>query len=250
MPSSFKYWAKNQKAEDINGTIEASSQTEAIAALQKKGLIIISLKEAIAAGARLWPGAHQLHAFGADIENKIRTWCKDKNGFIRLPILVFFAYLFIRHLSDPMYSSLLHGVDLYVHEHGHILLMFFAPSSFIHIAAGTIAQLAAPIAFFIYFLRKKDYFGCIFFLGWLSISLFDVATYAGDAQTQALPLLFGGGKEGHDWYQMLSRMGILQFDWLVAGFFRFCAVFCMLTCLMVGGWMVALMLKNKTTALR
>jgi hypothetical protein len=253
----FQYKAKNNKSEDVAGTIEASSEEEAIKKLHDEGLTIVMLKELIAYGSKLWPVVSWLRTSIEKIDNKIVVWCRDKNGFIRLPLLIFFAYVFIKHLIDPSYSGLLHVLNLPIHEFGHAAFYFFCfHQEFLTTAGGTILELLVPLLGFYNFLRQKDYFAAVLCFGWLSTSLFGVATYAGDARAQALPLVspfmspfdIADGKNiGQDWNSMLSRMGILQFDWAVAAFFRFWAIFWMLICLVVGGWMIALMTKNLRT---
>jgi len=98
---------------------------------------------------------------------------------------------------------LLSGVDLGVHELGHLLTMFWLPRPFVA-AAGSIAQVAVPLVLAVYFWRRRaDAFGTALMLAWAAESLNSVSVYAGDAAARALPLL-GGNSVGHDWAYLLG----------------------------------------------
>lgn len=153
----------------------------------------------------------------------------------RVAFLVYFFVVLIRHLTDPLYGSLLDPLNLGIHEAGHLLFSF--AGSFLSVAGGTIFQLIAPIYGMYNFHMRKEPFCIALCFGWLSTSLFDIATYAADARSRALPLVspFGFGSDIiHDWDFLLSRVGLLDYDWLVAKFFRFGAFVSMLICLIFG----------------
>ena len=110
-------------------------------------------------------------------------------------------------LSDPARGSLIAGVDLAIHETGHIV---FGPfGEFIGFAGGTIFQLLMPALFVVYFLRRKDQHSASVALWWVGQNCGHIAVYAGDARAQELPLV-GGGE--HDWFYMLSATGSLSHD--------------------------------------
>ena len=78
-------------------------------------------------------------------------------------------------------------------------------------------------------LQKKWYFAATMCWCWLGISLFDVATYAADADVRLLPLAAGPAgiaagsdsyDQGHDWYQMLSQTGHLGSAITIADWMR------------------------------
>lgn len=171
---------------------------------------------------------------------EVTQWCRGRSGLVRLPLLAGFLYIFIRHLINPEYSSILGGLNLGIHELGHYLFMFFP--DFMQILGGTFWETAAPLIGMWNFYRQEDYFAITLCFGWLSTALFDIARYAGDARAMVIPLVapFGGSEEGthHDWNYMLGQMGILEYDHIVAGIFRVGAVVAMLVCLITGGWLV------------
>ena len=117
-------------------------------------------------------------------------------------------------LRDPGGGHLLDGVDLAIHEAGHLV---FGPfGEVIQFAGGTLFQLIVPSAFLVYFLRfapARDPFGASVVLWWIAQNLWNVAVYVGDARAQALPLV-GGGE--HDWAYLLGRAGLLRHDTALA----------------------------------
>lgn len=172
------------------------------------------------------------------------AWAEGRNGWVRLPVLLWFAWIFARHLRDPEYQSLFGGLDLAIHEAGHIV---FGPlGDFMGVAGGTILQLAAPLVSGVLFRRQRDWFGIAVAGCWLSINLFDVARYAGDARAQALPLVSPtSGDPIHDWGYMLGRLGMLHDDLAIARGIRALAVLTMLAGLVAGGWLVWRMLRSR-----
>jgi hypothetical protein len=84
----------------------------------------------------------------------IRFWCKNKIWVIRLPLIIFSIYIAIKHYNDPMYTSIIGGLNLGIHEMGHFL--FFWTTEFLYVAGGTILQLFIPILSIILFWRQPD----------------------------------------------------------------------------------------------
>lgn len=177
-------------------------------------------------------------------ENAI-VWCRGKDWKLRLPLLIWFVYVLVRHLADPMYNSILAPVNLGIHELGHFIFSIFG--QFISMAGGTILQLLAPLFLMINFYRQGDFFAITLCFGWLSTNLFNVATYIADARAMDLPLVMVFGNENviHDWNYLLSKLGLLQFDTIIAFLVRFLAVLSMLVCLYSGGWLLWKIVKNQ-----
>ena len=100
------------------------------------------------------------------------------------------------------------NVDLGVHELGH-MLSFWAPELLLQ-AAGSGLQVAVPLCFGIYFWWRRDRFAVVLMLAWAAESLNNVAVYIYDATRMVLPLLGDDGSgAGHDWHNILSRLGLL-----------------------------------------
>jgi len=110
-------------------------------------------------------------------------------------------------------STVLRGVDwifldsvnLLLHEGGHFVLSW-APQS-IYILGGTLGQLFFPVAFGVYFLRKRDdRFAAAACLWWLGENFRNIARYMADAGPEALPLT----GEIHDWGFLSRHWGFLS----------------------------------------
>lgn len=99
----------------------------------------------------------------------------------------------------------LDGVNLLVHEAGHILFMPFG--SVMAVAGGTILQLLFPLAFVLYFARQRKAFETGVCGVWAAESLMYTARYLGDAEAQVLPLV---GGHLHDWTFLLGRVGLVE----------------------------------------
>jgi len=169
---------------------------------------------------------------------EVLRWAQEKRWWgWRLPFLLFFAYILVRHLADPYYQSLFKGLNLGIHELGHFV--FGLMGEFIGTLGGTLLQCLVPIGSMFMFLRQRDFFAIAVCFGWLSTNLFDVATYAGDARAMELPLVSPGvGDVIHDWNYLLGQTGLLKADQTIAFLFRLGGVLTMLACLAAGGWLL------------
>ena len=120
----------------------------------------------------------------------------------RVTLTLALAAYGISYARDPGAGRLLDGVDLAIHETGH--LVFGAFGEFVQFAGGTIMQLLMPLAFVGYFLRRRDPHAATVALWWVAQNLWNISVYVADARAQELPLV-GGGE--HDWAYMLGRLG-------------------------------------------
>lgn len=113
---------------------------------------------------------------------------------------------------------LLHGVDLLIHECGHLVFALFG-SEVLTALGGTLLQLIMPIAFTVYFFRRQQRFAGGVTLFWVGQNFFDIAVYMRDARALALPLIGIGGSDdsnGHDWNFLFSAWGVLAHDLAIA----------------------------------
>jgi hypothetical protein len=102
----------------------------------------------------------------------------------------------------------LSNVDLGVHELGH-MLAFWAPELLLQ-AAGSFLQVAAPLGLGVYFWLRRDRAAVVLMLAWAAESLNNVSVYIYDATRMVLLLLGDDGSgAGHDWHNILSRLGLL-----------------------------------------
>lgn len=132
----------------------------------------------------------------------------------KLGLLVILAIYGISCLRHPQAGHLIDGVDLAIHETGHLV---FAPfGEVIQFMGGTLFQLIVPVTFLVYFLKfalKRDDFAASVMLWWVAVNLWNISVYMADARAQELPLV-GGGE--HDWAYLFGRAGWLAHDTAIA----------------------------------
>ena len=161
-------------------------------------------------------------------------------------VLTWLAWVAFR--DDFGYVPLLSDIDLAIHEFGHMLFMPFGIQflgSTMVILGGSLTQVAFPLLFFGYFMRKqgdgrrRDLFAAMVCLWWSGINLLSVAIYCADSRAGQLMLLDGmTGQEsdGHDWNNLLTRWGLLQQDTLIARYMRAIAGLVCVASLVVAFW--------------
>jgi len=126
---------------------------------------------------------------------------------LRLAAVALLAIYGLFCLLSPDTGRLLDGVDLAIHESGHLV---FSPFGEIFTAlGGTLFQLIIPATFVVYFWRRRDRYAAAFALWWVAQNLWNISVYIGDARAQNLPLV-GGGE--HDWTYLLGQAGWLARD--------------------------------------
>jgi hypothetical protein len=113
------------------------------------------------------------------------------------------------------------------------------------ILGGSLTQVAFPLIFFGYFLRKhddaprRDVFAAMVCLWWSAINLLDVSIYCADSRAGNLMLLDGlTGKEsdGHDWNNLLTRWRLLEHDTVIARYMRAIAWLVCVASIVVAVW--------------
>ncbi len=127
------------------------------------------------------------------------------------------------HAFHDAYAEipLVSGIDLAVHEFGHMLFMPFGIEFLGHtmmILGGSLTQVVFPLIFMFYFMRehensRRDMHAAMVCLWWSSMNLLSVALYCADAGPMKLMLISGGtGQEveGHDWNNLLRIWGVLH----------------------------------------
>ena len=166
-------------------------------------------------------------------------WCRGRSWLVRLPVWLYLLYVGVQQYKNPEFGSIFSGINLCIHEGGHILLRPFG--DLLHVAGGTLAQLAAPIAAMVILGKQRDYFGIAFALGWLSTNLVGVGYYMADARARVLPLVTaegGDGITGHDWNYLFGRFGLLPYDETIGLAVRGSAVVVMIAALAFGAWLM------------
>lgn len=176
-----------------------------------------------------------------------KRWAQGRNPWVRLPLLLWLGWIFVRHLQDPEYGSLFAGLNLGIHELGHFLFSPFG--EFLGMAGGTILQCLVPVIGILMFVRQKDAFAVTFALCWLGTNFYHIAPYAADARARELPLVSPvSGAPLHDWHYMLGRLGWLQHDALIGDAFRLAGTLCMGAGLLAGAWLLWQMHASRAVA--
>lgn len=129
---------------------------------------------------------------------------------------LFFA-LFILWLShsEGRWVFLLDNANLALHEAGHPALSLI--SDRLTVYGGTLMQLVFPLSAGFHFYRRGETLSVAFAVLWLGENLFNIAVYMADARVQILPLV-GNGE--HDWTEIFSRWGVLDWDTGIAALVR------------------------------
>lgn len=118
---------------------------------------------------------------------------------------------------DPSRWHLIDGVDLVIHEAGHLVFSPFG--EFMTIAGGSLFQVIMPALFVAYFWYHDNLFAAAMTLFWVGQSILNVSVYAGDSLALQLPLL-GGQDATHDWNYLLTSLDLLQSTKTVAAVIR------------------------------
>jgi hypothetical protein len=181
------------------------------------------------------------------IESSVGEWCEGRIWYWRAPLLLFLAYIGVRHLADPLYTSIFGGINLGIHELGHVVTPW--AGQWLCVLAGTLFQCAAPVVAAVLFLRQPDFFAIPVCGAWLADNFYGVATYMADARALELPLVTVGPEGGdveHDWNYLLDSVNLLNYDTTLAGFLRFAAFLLLWSSLAAGTWICWQMATRRT----
>ena len=140
-------------------------------------------------------------------------------------------------------DSFLHNINLVFHEAGH--LIFYPFGKFLAYLGGSLLQCLIPFICLIYFLTQRINFSASAMFWWLGQNFMDIAPYIYDAKALSLVLLGGHiGKDNpqsHDWFWLLSRMGLLGQYSDIALFINNLGRICMILSIV---WSVCLLYKK------
>ena len=143
----------------------------------------------------------------------------NSHGFSRAKLVaaVIASLYFFWCAYDPYQWHLIDGVNLVIHEAGHLI---FSPlGEFMMIAGGSLFQVIMPALFVGYFSYNGKYYSGALVLFWVGESILNVSVYAGDSLALQLPLL-GGEDSVHDWNYLLSSLNLLPATAKIAGAIR------------------------------
>jgi hypothetical protein len=126
-----------------------------------------------------------------------------------LVALLWLAFAVMRKGLQPAPGGFLwfmHGVNLVFHEAGHVLFIPFG--EFMQVAGGSLLQVIVPAVCAGTFFATRQPGAAAVGLFWTGESIADVAVYAADGRSRALPLLAEGMI--HDWNYLLGRVHSLD----------------------------------------
>jgi hypothetical protein len=156
-------------------------------------------------------------------------------------------FIFSSLMSNYSGNSFMHLVNLPFHEAGHMIFRIFG--QFMMMLGGSLTQLLVPLICLVAFLVKtRDTFAASVSLWWLGQSLIDLAPYINDARQLQLMLL--GGVTGrdvedfHDWEFILRKLGLLEYDHLLAKTAHLFGALFILCALAWGGFVLVKQYRN------
>jgi hypothetical protein len=135
----------------------------------------------------------------------------------KLVVAVIATLYFFWCAYDPYQWHLIDGVNLVIHEAGHLIFSPFG--EFMMIAGGSLFQVIMPALFVGYFWYNRKYYSAALVLFWVGQSILNVSVYAGDSLALQLPLL-GGQDSVHDWNYLLNSLNLLPATAKIAGAIR------------------------------
>jgi len=152
--------------------------------------------------------------------------------------------------SPELNTSFMHNINLVFHEAGHVIFRLLG--NFMAILGGSLLQLIVPLLVILTFIFKhRDNFAAAIGLWWLAQSMMDLVPYISDARSQEMWLL--GGVRGkdmpgiHDWHNILSRLGLLEYDQALASGVMMIAIGLMLVSFLWGAWLLKAMHNMNST---
>ena len=134
--------------------------------------------------------------------------------------LVFYLGFLWYAARSKEYFLFLDNLNLVIHEAGHPLFGLFG--YVIGILGGTLMELIVPLGIAIYFWWNRHTTGVAFCAFWFFENFLYIGTYMADARSQGLPLVtVGDAEEGsHDWFNIFSSLGLLEYDRTIGGLTR------------------------------
>ncbi|MDP9206161.1 MAG: DUF4344 domain-containing metallopeptidase [Gemmatimonadota bacterium] len=176
---------------------------------------------------------------------------RTQQSYARLALAGLLAVLAWRGFHDPYGNvPIVSDVSTAIHEFGHMLFMPFGIPILgrtMVILGGSLTEVTFPLLFVGYFLRKRedgrrrDVFAAMVCLWWSAIGLLATAIYCADSRAGKLMLLdglTGQESEGHDWYNLLDRWGLLEHDTQIARWMRMIAWLMCVGSIVIAVWSV------------
>ncbi len=138
----------------------------------------------------------------------------------RIGWLVFYGVFLVYALTNKGGFLLIDHVNLVIHEGGHMLFGWLGRT--LGLWGGTLLELLVPLALACYFTFQRHISGSAFSSFFFFENFLYISVYMADARSQGLPLVTVGdaSQGGHDWFNIFSSLGLLQYDMKIAGVVR------------------------------
>ena len=127
------------------------------------------------------------------------------------------VFFHLRDVHDGLVARIVWLLTIGPHEIGHIICMPFGWT--LHFAGGSIWQVLwwLLLALYVLFLRFQVT-GALVFMTIVGHSFINMMPYIADARARELPLLFGMDSSHHDWWNLLNKYRLLEYDQQIADF--------------------------------
>lgn len=143
---------------------------------------------------------------GASAASAAGAWRTTWQWVVGAAVVVLAAWLTYTRAG---WTPLISNVDFGIHEFGHLIFAWAPP--LVVWSAGSVVQVAVPLALAGYFQWRSDGLGVVLTLAWAAESANNVSVYIYDATRLALPLWgdLDGSAANHDWANILTRLGLI-----------------------------------------
>jgi hypothetical protein len=141
------------------------------------------------------------------------------------PVLIgwsVFYCLYMLHASRVADFTFVYPAELVMHEAGHLLYSFLGQT--LMLWGGTLFQLQVPLMLALSFAWRGHTTGTVFCLFFFFENLLGISVYMADARELDLPLVTVGDSGGdgmpHDWWNIFTQLGVLDYDTRIAAWVR------------------------------
>ena len=148
---------------------------------------------------------------------------------------IFFSYHYDFPFPMNIVNLFVQNFHLIVHEAGHTFSSFFGFRTFT-ILGGSLYEITLPAIITGYLAYNRYLRGTQFGLYLLGTAWMSVAFYAADGAQRQLPLIGGLGDSAHDWGNLLTKWGLLQYDGHIGTAFALVGTLCFLAAVTAPVW--------------
>ncbi len=133
-------------------------------------------------------------------------------------VIAFSILVALLIVNDYRFIPIIDDANVALHEAGHFIFHVFGNT--MGLWGGTLGQLLPPIISVVVFWRQKSLVSVAVALLWLFENFFDIAAYIETARSEG-PVVSGVMGIGiHDWWRILIRWRVLQYDTTIATIVR------------------------------